>query len=72
MSIETQKFADLMVLGMTDEDVLKSIKYHLEQSEKGLAEHITVASHLITALNNAYGNGSYVVYQTLGILPSQQ
>lgn len=72
MSAETQTFADLMVLGMTDEAVLQSIEYHLEKYEEGLLEHGPVAAELITALDNVYGIGSYTNYKQHGVLPSQQ
>ena len=72
MSIETQSFADLMVLGMTDEAALQSIEYHLDKYEEGLMEHSQVASELITALVNVYGEGSYAKYKADGTLPSQQ
>lgn len=72
MTIETQTFADLIVLGMTDEAALQSIEYHLEKYEEGLLEHGPVASELITALDNVYGVGSYANYKQRGVLPSQQ
>lgn len=72
MSTETQTFADLIVIGMTDEAVLQSIEYHLEKYEEGLMEHAQVASELITALDNTYGVGSYARYKADGTLPSQQ
>ena len=71
MSIETQTFADLMVLGMTDEAVMQSIEYHLEKYEEGLMEHAQVASELIAAVDNVYGEGSYAMYKFQSILPSQ-
>lgn len=58
MSIETQTFADLMALGMTDEALLQSIEYHLDKYEEGLMEHAQVASELITALDNVYGGAA--------------
>ena len=72
MTMETQTFADLVVLGMTDEAVLQSIEYHIEKYEEGLMEHAEIASQLITALDNTYGEGSYRNYKERGILPSQQ
>lgn len=72
MSTETQTFADLMVLGMTDEAALQSIEYHIKMYEDGLIEHGAVAGQLITALDNVYGRGSYIKYTMNGIMPSAQ
>ena len=73
MSNETQTFADLMVLGMTDEAVLQSIEYHLEKYDNGCgADHLEIADQLITALDNVYGALSYHNYKENGTLPSQQ
>lgn len=73
MSNETQTAFDVLVLGMTDAAVIQAIESHADiGADQGLAEHLHVASQLITALDNMYGEGSYHKYKADGTLPSQQ
>jgi hypothetical protein len=70
---EVQRFADLLVLGMTDVNVLATIEAHKSLTkEPGCEESQRIVDTLVIALDNMYGEGSYQRYHTYGILPSQQ
>lgn len=70
---DAQTFANILVLGMADIDVIATIDNHRGiASTEGLIEHAIMADMLTIALDNMYGEDSFANYKALGILPHEQ